>query len=646
MYTAPAEVPNPPTVTLTATSVDDASKSAKATITLTVGSAISVVVAPSMASVATGATQTFAATLQNDAANKGVNWTLSGTSCTGSACGTVSPASSGSGVAVTYTAPGAIPTGAITLTATSVADGAKSAAAAISLTSSTPPSVSVTPGTANLATGGITQTFTANVTNDAQNLGVTWSVSGTNCSGAACGSISPTTSASGAAVTYTSATRATAAGTVTVTAAAVAETSAIGTAAVTLAAPPTPVTNPIQSNTGVAVDAGFGIPAIVTDSSGAVDIAWMNFDGIHFKRSTDGGANFSNPVSIPNDLSQNSLNNLLRMVVDPAGHIDLLWFRVLDSTDTTIGFNVSRSNDDGATFSAATEVAELPGTAAVVATIIGRPDGSLIFTWIDATSNVLARSSTDGVTFSAPIIIAAAIQGAAGEQAVVGPAGQVYVFWTAAPTVANCSISFSSSADGSTYAAPKTISGGAGACNLQPAASVDSDGNLDVTWVADGNSLYFTRSTDGGANFSTPINIATPANPTGDQVIAGPDGGIYLLWTAGAAAVFANSQNSGASFNTNATPLGFSLSSGPPTFTVDACGNVTAFGASSPADSTYQRSNDGGVTFATPVDLTPAHQAFEQQLAIDKSGNVNLVWAAEGPGQIDFARLPTVCHVQ
>jgi hypothetical protein len=109
----------------------------------------------------------------------------------------------------------------------------------------------------------------------------------------------------------------------------------------------------------------------------------------------------------------------------------------------------------------------------------------------------------------------------------------------------------------------------------------------------------------------------------------------------------ANSQNSGASFTTNSTPLGVSFNGGFPTFTVDACGNVTAFGSTSPADSTYQRSNDGGLTFAAPVNFSaPPHQDFEQQLAIDKQGNVNFAWAIDGPSSVDFARLPTVCHVQ
>ncbi len=133
---------------------------------------------------------------------------------------------------------------------------------------------------------------------------------------------------------------------------------------------------------------------------------------------------------------------------------------------------------------------------------------------------------------SAPVTIAAAVPGVAGEQLIVGPDGHVYVFWETSIAASSCSISFSSSADAAMYTPAKTISGGAGACNSQPSAAVDSTGNIDVTWVADSTNVYFTRSTDGGANFSTPINIATPADPTRDKVIAGPDGGIYVLWTA------------------------------------------------------------------------------------------------------------------
>jgi hypothetical protein len=140
---------------------------------------ISVSVTPSTASVAVNATQPFTATLQNDTQNKGVTWALSGTGCSGAACGTFSANSSASGVAITYTAPGSVPNPAtVTLTATSVADGMKSAAATITVTSggSSNISVSVTPKRGGLT---ISQSlnFTATVAHDVGNAGVTWSAS-------------------------------------------------------------------------------------------------------------------------------------------------------------------------------------------------------------------------------------------------------------------------------------------------------------------------------------------------------------------------------------------------------------------------------------------------------------------------------------
>jgi Bacterial Ig-like domain (group 2) len=65
-----------------------------------------------------------------------------------------------------------------------------------------PPTVSVTPSTANVQAGAGMQNFIATVVNDAQNNGVIWSLSGAGCSGAGCGTLSATSSASGAAITY------------------------------------------------------------------------------------------------------------------------------------------------------------------------------------------------------------------------------------------------------------------------------------------------------------------------------------------------------------------------------------------------------------------------------------------------------------
>lgn len=156
---------------------------------------ISVAVSPATASVqAGGGSQQFTAIVFNDRHNRGVLWTLSGASCSGTPCGTLSTTKSASGTPLTYKAPPGVPNPAtVTLTATSISNTSKSASAIITITGS---SVSLTV-TISPKRGGLTITqslpVTATVQNDVSAAGVTWSSSGPACSGASCGTFANVT---------------------------------------------------------------------------------------------------------------------------------------------------------------------------------------------------------------------------------------------------------------------------------------------------------------------------------------------------------------------------------------------------------------------------------------------------------------------
>jgi hypothetical protein len=123
-YTAPTLIPNQQTATVKATSNADPSKSGNGVITLI---PIAVSVSPSSATVPTNATQQFAAAVTGTA-NAAVSWNVSGTGCTGSACGTIN--STG-----LYTAPGDVPTPpTVTVTAVSAVDMTKSGTATVAIT--------------------------------------------------------------------------------------------------------------------------------------------------------------------------------------------------------------------------------------------------------------------------------------------------------------------------------------------------------------------------------------------------------------------------------------------------------------------------------------------------------------------------------
>ncbi len=92
-YNAPASIPNPAMVTLTATAVGDNTKKSSATITIVQG-ALTVVLSPKRAAMPMSASQTlqFTATVYNDPSNSGVTWQVDGNNGGNSTTGTVSNA--------------------------------------------------------------------------------------------------------------------------------------------------------------------------------------------------------------------------------------------------------------------------------------------------------------------------------------------------------------------------------------------------------------------------------------------------------------------------------------------------------------------------------------------------------------------------
>ncbi|HEX6879791.1 MAG TPA: Ig-like domain-containing protein, partial [Terriglobales bacterium] len=112
LYTAPSSISSEFTVSVVATSVADVSKSDSAVVTL---KPITVTVSPKTASVKIGTAQQFNATVLGGT-NTNVLWSLSGSGCTGSTCGTIDAAG-------LYTAPATVPSPAtVTVKAAAVAD--------------------------------------------------------------------------------------------------------------------------------------------------------------------------------------------------------------------------------------------------------------------------------------------------------------------------------------------------------------------------------------------------------------------------------------------------------------------------------------------------------------------------------------------
>jgi DNA-binding beta-propeller fold protein YncE len=175
-YTAPASVPNPPpTITITAASQQNKNKTGTASVSLDSG--IRVTVNPLAATVATGATFQFTATLTTDTIPNDVTWLLvqattanpispTATSCS-PGCGSIST----SGL---YSAPSTVPTTpTVTVVGTSKLDTTRFGTATVTVVQAGPISFSsVSPPV--VAQGGLLQDIFLNATNlTSSGVGVT-----------------------------------------------------------------------------------------------------------------------------------------------------------------------------------------------------------------------------------------------------------------------------------------------------------------------------------------------------------------------------------------------------------------------------------------------------------------------------------------
>ena len=164
-YDAPASVATNGSATITATAVASTTVSAVYTVNL---AAIVVTVSPDNVSVIASTGQIFTATVQNDASNSGVTWTISPVSGAGTLTNVTK-------TSVTFNAPASPPSNdlAVTITATSAATPTTSASANVVVPAIM---ISVDPNGATVA-AGTKQILTATVTNDPSNAGVVWSIS-------------------------------------------------------------------------------------------------------------------------------------------------------------------------------------------------------------------------------------------------------------------------------------------------------------------------------------------------------------------------------------------------------------------------------------------------------------------------------------
>ncbi len=382
-------------------------------------------------------------------------------------------------------------------------------------------------------------------------------------------------------------------------------------------------------------------PQIAVDASGNINVVWE--DGasglsILFSRSADGGATFSNPKKLSNNPGGSETP---RIAVDAKGNINVVWKAFIPGNPDIF---FTPSTDGGATFSTPKNLSNSSGFSDFPQIAVDG-SGNVNVVWEDDTPGNLdifySRSTDGGTTFSAPINLSNNPAVSEQPRMVVDASDNINVVWADnTPPDTNPDIFFTRSTDGgATFSTPKNVSNNSGfSFNAQIVA--DASGNIDVVWddnTAGNRDIFFSRSTDGGATFSRSKNLSNNTGFSSEPLISvDVSGNINVVWqdtTPGNVDIFfSRSTDGGATFSIPKNISNDTGESAAPEFAEDQRGNINVVwrdNTPGSRDIFFSRSTDGGATFSAPKNLSSnagSSSSSSPQVAVDSSGNVNVVW--------------------
>jgi hypothetical protein len=239
-------------------------------------------------------------------------------------------------------------------------------------------------------------------------------------------------------------------------------------------------------------ESSFG-PIAALDGSGNINVVYYAGDGlvrnVYFSRSADDGASWKQAVNISNSPDPAMYPDL---TLDNSGNIAVVWQNTLSGYRQIL---FSRSTDSGANWSQPKKISYLWGDN-YYPLITADNAGNISVIWLSThfKSIFFSRSADNGETWSQAKNISGNLSGTFyGYAMTIDSAKNVNFTWGIGPQN-DIDISFIRSADnGNSWTPLVNISNSPGESRL-PAMAVDGAGNINVIWK-NGGYLYYTANT-------------------------------------------------------------------------------------------------------------------------------------------------------
>ncbi len=260
----------------------------------------------------------------------------------------------------------------------------------------------------------------------------------------------------------------------------------------------------------------------------------------------------------------------------------------------------------------------------------------------DAGDQVFYKQSLDNAaTFSSPKLVSSNSPVGFSPSVAVGPTGNIYVVWTSInASFTTERIFFSKSLDGgANFSAPLGISPPSQVAD-QSSIVVDGSGKILVIYqnFANANApLFAVQSTDNGASFSAPVLVSLPTNRVNRSIRSyaafDSSGVAYVVYNAvdsGQPRIVLAIAADGIHFTAFKTISNISIPAFAPHIAVDVHDNLYVVFTNSPfapGEVMFIKSTDHGVSFSSQLNLSNnADDSGPSFVMVDALGHVTAAW--------------------
>jgi hypothetical protein len=359
---------------------------------------------------------------------------------------------------------------------------------------------------------------------------------------------------------------------------------------------------------------------------------------INFRSVEAISSGFSNPLNI----SGNNGDSILPQMAVSGNNVFIVWN---DNSTGKYGIFVTKSTDSGMTFGTPVDVSRNIGSSSSPQFAVSGNDVYVV--WQAKTTGkyqiIFAKSTDGGATFSAPVNISAN-QGDSSYPKIIAHGNDIYVAWSFTVTNKDYDVLFTKSTDGgATFSTPVNISNNSGDSGL-PQMAV-SGNNVYVTWENNGLGnfeVFVAKSTDGGNTFTLPANVSNNKSPSGAPQIIASGNNVYVSWmdkTLGNYDVFvAKSSNAGSTFGTPVNVSKAPKDSGYQQMAASG-NNIYVVWTETISDKNYDvyfaKSSDDGSTFDAPVNISN-NVGASGWAQVAAPSNIYVAWEDNTPGNYDI----------